>query len=428
MDTEYSLLLAHFTHIGIAIALGLLVGSERGWHERGLAEGSRVAGIRTFTLVALLGAVVAAGASGLPLFQRWLVSALVFLPVALLLVVGFLQSSRHDGNVSITGEIAAMLTYWLGVLPAFDLALPAAASAVIVALLLHLKETLHRLLTTLDHSELLGTLQFLLASLVLLPLLPNQGFGPWGALNPYQLWWMVVLISGLSLVGYFAMRLAGPRTGVLATSLTGGLVSSTAVTLSLSRLHGDLKDTPTVAAGILLACATMFARIMVVIAALRLDLLPALAIPAGAGLAILLLAAWRQWRRGSGPVAGAGPQVRNPFQLVPALQFAALLGVVMFAAEALGHWLGQAGLYALSLFTGLADVDAIVLSLAPKAGTELGPGVVVLCVAIAAATNTVMKGVYCRIIAGPALGWRVLVPAVASALTVVLAALAPVMA
>lgn len=427
MDTEYNLLLAHFTHIGIAIALGLLVGSERGWHERGLAEGSRVAGIRTFTLVALIGAVVAAGASGLPLFQRWLMSALVFLPVALLLAVGFFQSSRHDGKVSITGEVAAMLTYWLGVLPAFDLALPAAASAVVVALLLHLKETLHRLLTTLDHSELLGTLQFLLASVVLLPLLPNQGFGPWDALNPYQLWWMVVLISGLSLVGYFAMRVTGPRTGVLATSLSGGLVSSTAVTLSLSRLHRDLRDTPTVAAGILLACATMFVRVLVVIAALRIDLLAALAIPAGAGLSILLLGAWRQWRQGSGEVAGAGPQVRNPFQLVPALQFAGLLGVVMFAAEALGHWAGQAGLYALSLFTGLADVDAIVLSLAPKAGAELGPGVVVLCIAIAAATNTVMKGVYCRIIAGPILGWRVLAPTVVSALTVVLAALAPVL-
>ena len=427
MDTEYNLLLAHFTHIGIAIALGLLVGSERGWHERGLAEGSRVAGIRTFTLVALIGAVVAAGASGLPLFQRWLMSALVFLPVALLLAVGFFQSSRHDGKVSITGEVAAMLTYWLGVLPAFDLALPAAASAVVGALLLHLKETLHRLLTTLDHSELLGTLQFLLASVVLLPLLPNQGFGPWDALNPYQLWWMVVLISGLSLVGYFAMRVTGPRTGVLATSLSGGLVSSTAVTLSLSRLHRDLRDTPTVAAGILLACATMFVRVLVVIAALRIDLLAALAIPAGAGLSILLLGAWRQWRQGSGEVAGAGPQVRNPFQLVPALQFAGLLGVVMFAAEALGHWAGQAGLYALSLFTGLADVDAIVLSLAPKAGAELGPGVVVLCIAIAAATNTVMKGVYCRIIAGPILGWRVLAPTVVSALTVVLAALAPVL-
>ena len=386
-----------------------------------------MAGIRTFTLVALIGAVVAAGASGLPLFQRWLMSALVFLPVALLLAVGFFQSSRHDGKVSITGEVAAMLTYWLGVLPAFDLALPAAASAVVVALLLHLKETLHRLLTTLDHSELLGTLQFLLASVVLLPLLPNQGFGPWDALNPYQLWWMVVLISGLSLVGYFAMRVTGPRTGVLATSLSGGLVSSTAVTLSLSRLHRDLRDTPTVAAGILLACATMFVRVLVVIAALRIDLLAALAIPAGAGLSILLLGAWRQWRQGSGEVAGAGPQVRNPFQLVPALQFAGLLGVVMFAAEALGHWAGQAGLYALSLFTGLADVDAIVLSLAPKAGAELGPGVVVLCIAIAAATNTVMKGVYCRIIAGPILGWRVLAPTVVSALTVVLAALAPVL-
>src|SRR5690606_3064663 len=116
------------------------------------------------------------------------------------------------------------------------------------------------------------------------------------------------------------------------------------------------------------------------------------------------------------------------FQLVPALQFAALLGVVMFAAEALGHWLGQAGLYALSLFTGLADVDAIVLSLAPKAGTELGPGVVVRFVAVAAAPNTVIKGACRRFVAGRALGWRGLVPAVASALTVVLAALAPVMA
>lgn len=423
MDTEYSLLLDHFANIGLALALGLLVGSERGWHEREQAEGSRVAGIRTFTLVALLGAVVAAGVSTLPLFQRWLVSALVFLPLALLLIVGFFQSARHNGNVSITGETAAMLTYWLGVLPAFDLALPAAACAVVIALLLHLKETLHHLLAVLDRSELLGALQFLLASVVFLPLLPNRGFGPWGALNPYQLWWMVVLISGLSLLGYFAMRLTGPRKGVLVTSLSGGLVSSTAVTLSLSRLHAEIRNSSMVAAGILLACATMFARILVVVAVLRADMIMPLLLPIGVGIVTLLVAAWLLWRNSDRSNAGNSPQVHNPFQLIPALQFAALLAVVMLGAEALQYWFGTTGLYALSVFTGLADVDAIVLSLTPKAGGDLAQTVVVLCITLAAATNTVMKGIYCRVIAGPELGWRVLGPTVLSAVLVLAAAL-----
>ncbi len=427
MDTEYPLLLEHVTNIGIALALGFLVGSERVWHERAQAEGSRVAGIHTFTLIALLGALVAAGTGALAPFERWLVCALVFLPLALLLTVGFFQSVRHDGNVSITSETAAMATYWLGVLPGFDLPLPAAASAVVISLLLHLKEPLHRLISTLDRSELLGTLQFLLASVVLLPLLPNTGFGPWQTLNPYQLWWMVVLISGLSMVGYFSMRLAGPRKGVLATSLGGGLVSSTAVTLSLSRLHSEIRDTAMVAAGILLASATMFARILVVVAVLRIDLLPMLLIPAGAGLLTLLVAAWRQWRRSAGSAPGSGPEVHNPFQLAPALKFAGLLAVVMLATDMLREWFGRVGLYALSLFTGLADVDAIVLSLVPKTGSEVGAITVVLCIAIAAATNTVMKGIYCRIIAGPELGRRVLAPMLVCAAAVMLAALLPAM-
>lgn len=424
MDNEYSLLLDHFANIGLALALGLLVGSERGWRERGQAEGTRVAGIRTFTLVALLGAVVAAGAGALPLLHRWLISSLVFLPLALLLIVGFHQSAQHNGNVSITSSTAALLTYWLGVLPAFDMALPAAACAVVIALLLHLKETLHRLLTVLDEGELLGALQFLLVSVVFLPLLPNRGFGPWQALNPYQLWWMVVLISGLSLLGYFAMRISGPRKGVLLTSLTGGLVSSTAVTLSLSRMHAEIRNPSMVAAGILLACATMFARVLVVVAVLNTDLLMPLLLPIGIGIVTLLVAGWLLWRTGDHSSAGNNPEVHNPFQLIPALQFAALLALVMLAAEALQHWFGTSGLYALSVFTGLADVDAIVLSLSPKAGGDLAQTVVVLCITLAAATNTVMKGLYCRVIAGPEVGWKVLGPTLLSAALVLAAALA----
>lgn len=423
MITPDPLLVTHFINIGIALAIGLLVGSERGWQGRGRSEGTRVAGIRTFSLIALTGGVIAAATDPLPDFQRWLVCALAFFPVAMILGIGYFQSSRQDGNLSITTEVAAMLIFWLGALPGFGLALPAAASAVVLSLLLHLKDRLHQWLRVLDETELLGTLQFLLVSVVLLPLLPNRDFGPWQSFNPYELWWMVVLISGLSLVGYFAMRLAGSRKGIMATSLTGGLVSSTAVTMSLSRLHREVQGTEIIAAGILLACSTMFARILIVAAVLNKALITSLLLPLGAGLAILLVSAWLLWRRGESS-GESNPQVRNPFQLIPALQFASFLAVVMLAAEALQEGFGHTGLYVLSVFTGIADVDAIVLSLSPKGGDSLAAEVVVLCISLAAGTNTLMKGLYCRFIGGPELGWKVLKPAGASALLVLLAALA----
>ncbi|MGD9662436.1 MAG: MgtC/SapB family protein [Porticoccaceae bacterium] len=418
MIPSYPLLVAHFTNIAIALAIGLLVGSERGWMVRARQEGARVAGIRTFALIALLGGVIAAATGTMADFDRWLICALIFLPVVAVLTSGYILSARQDGNISITTQVAAMLVYWLGVLPAFGLALPAIACAVVIALVLHLKDSLHRWLQVVDEAELLGTLQFLLASVVLLPLLPNRGFGPWQSFNPYHLWWMVVLISGLSLVGYFAMRIVGSRKGIVATSLTGGLVSSTAVTMSLSRLYREVGNSQIVAAGILLACSTMFARILLVVAIINKTLVPALVLPLGSGTLALLAVAWWLWRNGITVADGNRPEIRNPFQLIPALQFAGLLAVVMFAAEALQQGFGESGLYLLSVFTGLADVDAIVLSLAPKGGESLGASVVILCISLAAATNTLMKGIYCRVIAGPELGWKVLWPAAATAVLV----------
>jgi len=422
MDTDYTLLLDHFANLAIALALGLLVGSERGWHGRSQSDGSRVAGIRTFSLIALLGGLMAAIGSGGPALQSWLLCALAFIPLALLLIASYVTRTRQGNYFSITTEVAAMATYWLGVLPGFDLALPAAASAVIVALLLHLKDRLHGWLLILDARELLGTLQFLLVSVVFLPLLPNQGFGPWQALNPFQIWWMVVLISGLSLAGYFATRIAGSRKGILATSLAGGLASSTAVTLSLSRLHSEVKNTPVVAAGILLACGTMFVRILVVAAVINASILPSLALPMAVGALTLLGCAWSLWRSARGETPDTPPAIHNPFQLVTALQFGGLLALVMLAADALQHWFGSTGLYALSVFTGIADVDTIVLSLSPRAGDSLLMSLVVVCIALAAATNTLMKGVYSRLAGGPQLGWTVLRPTALAALLVVASA------
>ncbi|MFO7551222.1 MAG: MgtC/SapB family protein [Haliea sp.] len=416
--TDYSQLLGQFSSLGIALGIGLLVGSERGWHHRGHSEGGRVAGIRTFTLLALLGAVVAVVSTALVPQQAALICALVFIPLGLLLAAGYVQESRRDGDVSITTAVAAMATYWLGAMPAFDLALPAAASAVLLALLLHLKETLHHWVEVLDRQELTGTLQFLVVSVVVLPLLPDQDFGPWGAINPWRLWWMVVLISGLSLLGYFAMRLVGPRRGILVTSLAGGLASSTAVTVSLSRLHQHDSQTRALTAGILVACSTMFSRVLVVIFVLKRDLLLPALLPLGGGMLMLLgMALWHLRHPEKGEVKQ--PTVSNPFQLLPALQFGALLAVVMVAVEGLLEWFGEQGLYLLSILTGVADVDPIVLSLAPKADAQLSAGLVLICICLAAATNTVMKGVYCRILGGAKLGNQVLLPTIACAVLVI---------
>lgn len=413
-----SLEIKYLTDIAVALAIGLLIGSERGWHSREQEEGSRVAGIRTFTLISVLGGISAVFSQHLLPGYSLLICALVFFCIALLLTVGYLQSAKTRTDLSITTEVAAMLTFWLGTLPAYGFALLATTLAVILALLLHLKYRLHHWLRILDERELLGTLQFLIVSVVLLPLLPNRGFGPWEAINPYQLWWMVVLISGLSLVGYFAMRMAGARRGILATSLTGGLVSSTSVTITLSRLHGDVPDTGGITAGILLACATMFARIIIVISAIKASLLTGIFFPMGTGfLSLLLIALW-QFRTSIKDQQQHTVKIHNPFQLGPAIKFGALLGGVMVAAQALRHWLGDTGLYLLSVATGIADVDAIVLSLAPNVGADLTQNIAVTCISLAAATNTLIKGIYCRVISGPVLGNKVLISAIVSSLLV----------
>lgn len=412
MDTQE---LSFFYSLAISLAIGLLIGSERGWHTRAQEEGTRVAGIRTFTLISALGGVTAFVSQRVLPEWSLLICALVFIPLTLLLIAGYVQSSRSLAVLSITTEVAAMLTFWLGALPAYGFGLAATATAVILALVLHMKNQLHHWLRVIDEQEMLGTLQFLIVSVVLLPLLPNQGYGPWQAINPYELWWMVVLISGLSLLGYFATRLVGTRRGILATSLAGGLVSSTSVTLTLSKLHRDVPDSGGITAGILLAWATMFARIVIVVTALRPSLVPDIMVPMALAFFGLLGVALWHFRTSVGESGAQNSVVRNPFQLIPALQFAALLGAVMLAGHALEYWLGDAGLYLLSVVAGIADVDAIVLSLSPQAGAELSELVVVTCITLAAASNTIIKGIYCRVIAGPVLGKTVLLTALLTA-------------
>ena len=345
-----------------ALAVGLLIGLERGWHDRDLPEGGRVAGFRTFALTGLLGGVLG---HLQPAFGPWpLLGAL--LGLSALLAVSYSRTVQMSGNLSATTAVAMLLTMALGALAAHGNITLALAAAVIVAVLLDLKPTLHGWLRLIEHRELTASLQLLVLSVVVLPYLPNTGLGPFAALNPYQLWWAVILIAGLSLAGHFAMRFTGSQRGILWTGLLGGLASSTAATLALARYA---RQQPLMAnaviAGTFAACGIMFFRMTALIGFIEPALLGSLG---GAwvlaGVILLGMALWRRRRMTAVGDSEQAVETMAPFDLGTALGFAAFLSVMAILVPAAKQWLGTGGIYALSAVSGLANVDAILISLA----------------------------------------------------------------
>ena len=400
-----------FQRLGVALALGLLVGVERGWETRRRAEGRRVAGFRTFGLIGLLGGLWAliAAETGV------LVLAVAFAALAAVLIVSQIQFLRKDGDVGATTMVAALVTFALGALAGYGEMTLAAAGAVVVTLLLGVKPQLHGLVERLERDELMAVIKLLLMSVVLLPVLPDRGYGPWQALNPYRIWWMVVLIAGINFTGYMAIKLAGARRGVLLTGLFGGLASSTATTIGLARLA---KGTTTLkrlaAAGIIVAATTMLPRMLLVAAVVAPPLALRLAGPLLLGTLTGCGAAAWLWQRARRRAAPDGVARRNPFELSVALQFGALLAVVMVLSYALQAWLGHAGLYLLGAVSGLSDVDAVTLSLGARVGeASLGAEVAAVAILLAAAVNTLVKAALAAAISGAELAWRVALGAAA---------------
>jgi len=379
-----------FERLGVALALGLLIGLERGWQLRERAEGARMAGLRTFGLTGLLGGVWAL----LSQEMGALVLGVGFAALAAVLILAHLQMVRAgaEPDYGITTVVAALLTFALGALAVAGHISIAAAGAVVTALLLGLKPVLHAWLRRLTEVELLAVLKLALISVVILPVLPNRGFGPWDALNPYALWWLVVLIAAISFVGYFAMKVLGPNRGIPLTGLFGGLTSSTATTLSFARLARRKADLQGIlAAGVTISAATMFPRILLEVAVVNRALLPEV-VPALAAMTALGLAgALVLWRLAPKATESGEVDLRNPFELGPALQFGALLAGVMLLAEGARAWFGDAGIYALAAISGLTDVDAITLSLARMAGEDLAAEVAAGGVLLAAVVNTGVK-------------------------------------
>lgn len=220
MTTEDAHLLGR---LAVALAIGLLMGLERGWEYRQLPEGGRVAGIRTFGMIALLGAVIVQ----LDGPYRDLVLAAAILGVAILTGVGYWRESMNTADVSITTAVAALVAFSLGAMAGLGHLTIASSAAVVITTILGFRIELHSLVAHIEREELTATMRLLLITVVVLPILPERGFGPWKAINPYQIWWMVVLIAGLSYVGYFANKFLGETRGLMVTGLFGGLTSST---------------------------------------------------------------------------------------------------------------------------------------------------------------------------------------------------------
>lgn len=402
MDIELLLNLA------TALGVGLLIGAERGWSARDF-EHETIAGLRTFALAGLFGGLAAVAGRQFGL-GAWIALAVL---LTLLIITGYLIEARR-GDPGMTTELALLVTFLLGSLIESEGRLLAAAGGIVVALLLSLKERLHHALGRLSQPEVGGMLKLLFISVVLLPALPNRGYGPWEVFNPYVIWWMVVLIAGIGFAAYVAIRLFGARYGLMATALLGGIVSSTAMTLTLSRLDSPSLR-PALAAGLLAASGLMFPRVLLEVGVVNPELLPGLLAPLLAAAAVYAAGAGWHFYHAARSAAPAETPLKNPFELGPALRFAALLALILFMVEAMRRSFGDTGVYLVALLSGLADVDAITLSLAQNARDELAADVAIRGIFIAAVANSLTKAGLIVVIGGRELALRT-VPVVAAGL------------
>lgn len=373
----------------VALLLGAIVGTQRGWVARNNVEGSRVAGIRTFSLVSLYGglsAILAAHYS--PLLLGFALLALVVLAS-----IAFVLKQRKSQDISITGVVSLLVTFVLGSLAVSGEPVLAAAAAVITAVVLDNKKELHEALQKLQEYELDAALRLMLISIVMLPLLPNQSYGPWQALNPYEIWWMVVLIASISFLGYFAIKIGGAKRGVLFTSVFAGFSSSTALTLQFSNLSRDQPTiSPLLASGILLCCGTMFPRLLIVASLINTELTPILWPVIVVMMIGLYIPAWFIWRSTDVDFnEDQSANHKNPLALQSALWFGVILAIIMLLAHALSDWFGQAGTLALSAVSGITDVDAITLALGRQSTHSLDAYTAAMGIIIAASVNTLVK-------------------------------------
>jgi uncharacterized membrane protein (DUF4010 family) len=381
-------------HFFVALLIGALVGTER--EKRKVAEQEvSFGGIRTFILFAQAGAVSAW--LSMHLGYPWIFVATVA-AISAIVVTGYVLESRvRPTEIGVTTELAAITVCLLGGAVMVGYEAIAVALAIVTSAVLAYKRPLHEAVAKIGTEDLYAGLKLLIATFIVLPLLPDRTVDPWQALNPHRLWLLVILISGLSLVGYIAVRWLGPARGTLVTAASGGLVSSTAVSLSFARQsQAGMVGGRELAAGVLAAWAIMFVRVIVMVAIVNLGLVTALLAPFLAMAVVAALYTAVLYGRPGSHVhppgeAPAEVPLKNPFSLWEASKFGLLFAAVLLVVALTQRYLAGEGLYVVAALAGLTDVDAITLSMADFARDGGEARIAVGAIVIAALANTVVK-------------------------------------
>jgi len=386
----------------IALALGALIGLEREYAVY-RQKGHEYAGIRTFPLIALFGAFSAYLGE---IISPWILIVGMAMIGTLIIVAYFSLSKidrKHTGAVS---EVAGFLTFFIGVLAYQGEIILAVVLAVTMTVILFARSVLHNFAKHINKQEMIDTLKFIVVAFVILPFLPNQSFGPYEIFNPYLIWLMVVFVSGISFVAYIALKWLGEK-GIVLAGLLGGLASSTATTVSLShRSKNENKVYKALALGVILANVAMFIRILFITFILNRELFSKTVIP----LSILILVSlvfsyffWKKVKKIKGRV-----KLGSPFTLVPALKFGLFFAIVLVLVKIADAYFSTKGVYLASFISGLADLDAITVSLSQLANGNLMIETAKKGILIAALTNMAVKGGIALWIGGRKFGQLVL--------------------
>ncbi|MDX3774508.1 MgtC/SapB family protein [Chromatiaceae bacterium AAb-1] len=382
----------------IALLIGALVGIEREKHKR-TEHPSGFGGLRTFILFSQLGAISAWLSRDME--SPWLFIITVLATAATVITAYIMENRKQATSPGLTSEISAITVCLLGGAVMYGHTELAVSLGILTSAVLVFKQPLHGLVGKIGTDDLYAGLKLLIASFIVLPLLPNYPVDPLQALNPYKLWLLVILISGMSLVGYIAIRWLGTAHGTLVTGISGGLASSTALTLSFARTSKTEPDPLAAdiqAAGILIAWLVMFIRVLVTVGIVYAPLLPLLAVPYSLmTLATALLAGtffWLGSRRYKQPQQHV--EITNPFSLVEAIKFGSLFAVILMLVKLVEQYVSVEGLYFLAALAGLTDVDAITLSMSEFARQSVTTDLTMLSVAASAITiatlsNTMVK-------------------------------------
>jgi uncharacterized membrane protein (DUF4010 family) len=369
-----------------ALALGALIGLEREY-ARFKKRGHEFAGIRTFPLIALFGALSAYLGE---LVSPWVLILGIILTGGLILIIYFFTAKHSRRYIGVTTEIAGFITFFIGVLCYYREIGLAVIITIMLAVILYSRSVLHRFAEKLKKEEMADTLKFAVVAFVILPLLPNKGYGPYELFNPYITWLMVVFISAISFVGYIAMKWFGEK-GAIVAGMLGGLASSTAVITNFAhRSKKNKKLFRILALGVLLADVVMFLRILIVVFVVNNELFWKLLIPAILLAIILGLFSLYLWKKTTDVKEKV--ELESPFALKPALKFAFFFAVIIALVKLADLYLSTSGVYVVSFFSGFTSVNAITLSLAQMAKTTLTTQTAANGILIAALTNMGLKG------------------------------------